>query len=162
MSSAEPLVRQAATRDLGAIARLINLAFEVERFFVTGNRISESEVAARMTSGVFLVVALADALMVGCVYAELHLDGRGYIGLLAVDPAYQGRGLGRLLMREAERHCLQARCAEVIITVVNLRTELPPFYRSLGYREQGTAPFTDDRATRDCHFIIMAKELKGG
>jgi hypothetical protein len=66
------------------------------------------------------------------------------------------------MMREAERHCLRAGCREVTITVVNLRTELPPFYRSLGYREQGTAAFTDDRATTACHFIIMTKSLAEG
>jgi hypothetical protein len=66
------------------------------------------------------------------------------------------------MMREAERHCRQARCTAVTITVVNLRSELPPFYRSLGYLEQGTAPFTDARAMKECHFIIMAKPLTEG
>jgi predicted N-acetyltransferase YhbS len=158
----EPRVRPAAARDVGAIARLINLAFAVERFFVTGDRISEADIRVRMTSGGFLVAERDDGLIAGCVYTELRAGGRGYIGLLAVDPAHQRSGLGRLMMREAEQQCLRAGCTSIIITVVNLRTELPPFYRRLGYREQGTAPFTDDRATADCHFIIMGKSLRQG
>jgi predicted N-acetyltransferase YhbS len=153
------VIRPATVLEVGAVARLINLAFEVERFFVTGDRIREADVNARMTSGAFLVADLGDGGIIGCVYAEQRVDGRGYIGLLAVDPAHQGSGLGRLLMRDAEQHCRQAGCTEVFITVVNLRTELAPLYRSLGYREQGTAPFTDERAITDCHFIIMAKPL---
>ena len=51
-------------------------------------------------------------------------------------------------------------CAGVDISVVDLRTELPPFYRRLGYVETGTAPFPDpERATRACHLIVMSKEL---
>jgi ribosomal protein S18 acetylase RimI-like enzyme len=114
-----------------------------------------------MTTRAFLVAERDGGAMAGCVYTERRDEGRGYVGLLAVDPAHQGSGLGRLLMREAERHCRRAGCTEIVITVVNLRTELPPFYRSLGYRERGTAPFTDSRATADCHFIIMGKPLIG-
>jgi hypothetical protein len=43
---------------------------------------------------------------------------------------------------------------------VNLRTELPPFYKTLGYVETGSAPFTDPRATRPCHMIVMTKDLE--
>jgi hypothetical protein len=44
--------------------------------------------------------------------------------------------------------------------IVNLRTELPPFYRRLGYAESGTAPFPDNgRAKQPCHFIRMSKPL---
>jgi hypothetical protein len=50
----------------------------------------------------------------------------------------------------------------VDIRVVNLRTELPPFYRRLGYVEQRTEPFTDPRAHRPCHFICMSKTLEPG
>jgi hypothetical protein len=48
----------------------------------------------------------------------------------------------------------------VDISVVDLRTELPPFYRRLGYVETGTAPFPDPaKAKRPCHFILMSKPL---
>lgn len=145
-----------------ALAMLVNRAFEVERFFVTGNRTSEQDIAAKFASGVFFVAEDRDRL-VGCVYAERREGGRGYIGLLAVDPARQGEGLGRQLMRVAEQHCVQAHCSEVIITVINLRTELMPFYAGQGYREQGTLPYSDThRATQPCHFVVMVKPLARG
>lgn len=138
---------------------LVNRAFEVERFFVTGDRTSERDIAAKFETGLFFVAEHRDRL-VGCVYTERREGGRGYIGLLAVDPARQGAGMGRHLMRLAEQHCIQARCTEVVITVINLRTELIPFYRSQGYREQGITPYTDThRATQPCHFLVMVKPL---
>lgn len=142
-----------------AIVMLVNRAFEVERFFVTGDRTSEQDIVGKLVSGVFFVAEHRDRL-VGCVYAERREKSRGYIGMLAVDPSRQGTGLGRQLMRVAEHYCLQAHCTEVIITVINLRTELMPFYGSQGYREQGTLPYSDThRATQPCHFVVMVKPL---
>jgi hypothetical protein len=46
------------------------------------------------------------------------------------------------------------------IHIVNLREELPPYYRRLGYAERGTLPFSaPERASRPCHFIVMTKPL---
>ncbi len=155
----DPQLRRAEPRDVPAITMLVNLAFEVERFFVTGTRTSEQDIAAKLRTGVFLVAEQRDRLL-GCVYTERREGARGYIGLLAVDPASQGTGLGRQLMRVAEHHCIQAHCTEVVITVINLRTELMPFYQSQGYRVLGTAPYTDThRATQPCHFVVMVKPL---
>jgi GNAT superfamily N-acetyltransferase len=152
-------LRRAEARDVSAIARLVNLAFEAERFFVTGDRTSERDIAGKLETGVFFLAEVRD-LLVGCVYVDRRAGGRGYIGMLAVDPARQRTGLGRRLMRIAEQHCVQAHCSEVLITVVNLRTDLMPFYHAQGYLETGVAPYSDThRATQACHFIVMAKSL---
>jgi hypothetical protein len=44
------------------------------------------------------------------------------------------------------------------IEVVNLRTELPPFYHRFGYAETETRPLPDP-AKLPSHFIVMRKEL---
>jgi predicted N-acetyltransferase YhbS len=111
-----------------------------------------------MAQGTFLV-AEEGGVPVGCIYVEQRGD-RGYFGLLAVDPAQHGKGVGRTLIRAAEDRFRRAGCRAVDISVVDLRTELPPFYRRLGYVESGTAPFSDpEKATRACHFILMSKPL---
>jgi GNAT superfamily N-acetyltransferase len=80
--------------------------------------------------------------------------------MLSIDPPRQGRGLGARLIAEAEDYCRRARCTEMELEVVNLRIELPPFYRRFGYVERGTRPFTDtERASQPCHFIVMSKPL---
>jgi predicted N-acetyltransferase YhbS len=154
-------LRAAGPADAGAIAALINAAFQVERFFIDGDRTNEDEVRRYMAQGTFLV-AEGDGAPVGCIYVEQRGD-RGYFGLLAVDPAQHGQGVGRTLIRAAEDRFRRAGCRAVDISVVDLRTELPPFYRRLGYVESGTAPFPDpEKATRPCHFILMSKPLTAG
>ena len=70
---------------------------------------------------------LAGSVMVG-------YDGhRGWVNYLAVDPAYQGQGLGRLLMREAERRLLAAGCPKVNLQVRTSNEHPVAFYRHLGY-----------------------------
>jgi ribosomal protein S18 acetylase RimI-like enzyme len=152
--------------DIPAIAEVINRAYRVEEFFVTGDRTSEEDVRTRMNppkSG-FLVVddevnATERRRLAGAVYFELRGD-RGYFGMLAVDPERQGLGLGRLLVTAAESHCRAASCDFLDIVMVNLRRELPAFYERLGYVPTGTAPFpSTDRLRQDAHLIIMTKPL---
>ena len=152
------VLRIATSADARAVTALINAAFQVERFFVDGDRTNEDEVRAYLAKGTFLL-AEQDGAPIGCVYVEQRGD-RGYFGLLAVDPARHGKGLGRSLIEAAEDRFRRAGCRAVDIQVVDLRTELPPFYRRLGYAETGTAPFpAEGRATRPCHFIRMSKPL---
>jgi GNAT superfamily N-acetyltransferase len=155
-----PSVRRAAGADAESLARLINRAYQVESFFVEGRRIEADEVARLAGSGHFLVLDRAGGGIAAAVY--LRFDGPcGFLGLLSVDPALQGLGLGRRLVGVAEAMCVAMGCTALGLEVVNLREELPPWYRRLGYREVGTAPFETARraATRACHFIRMEKAL---
>jgi predicted N-acetyltransferase YhbS len=157
--AAPPLpLRPATAADAPRIAALVNAAFAVERFFVEGDRTSAAEIASMMGRGSFLLAEDEDRL-VGCVYVEPRGES-AYLGLLSVDPARQAKGLGRWLVGAAEEHGRRAGARRMEMLIVNLRTELPPFYRRLGYAESGSAPFPDNgRATQPCHFIRMSKPL---
>lgn len=151
-------IRRATGADAQRITALVNLAFRVERFFVNGDRIDIEGIRALMGKGAFLL-AEDTAALAGCVYVELRGE-RGYFGLLAVEPSRQRRGLGRRLAREAEDYARAAGCRVMDIQTVNVRPELPPIYRKMGYVEAGTAPFPVEVVTkRACHFIIMSKAL---
>ena len=153
------VVRPSRDDEAEAVAALITCAYRVEDFFVTGDRTDATDVRRRMQHGEFLVLENPPGTLAGCVFVELRGD-RGYFGMLSVDPARQGEGFGRALVVAAESRCLSAGCHEVEIEVVNLRTELPPFYFRLGYTPEGTRPFPpDDRITQPCHFIVMTKPL---
>jgi len=80
--------------------------------------------------------------------------------MLSVDPQRQGSGLGKLLVGAAEDYTRNRGCGAMDNTVVNLRTELPPFYRKLGYEETGTAPLHEGmNVTQPAHLIRMSKPL---
>src|SRR5215204_2181430 len=152
-------IRMAEPADAAKITAVINSAFHiVEGFFVDGPRISQEEVEILLTKGAFLLAETDDKLN-GCVYVELRGE-RSYLGLLSVDPGSQQSGLGSLLMLVAEDHCRERGSRFMDIYIVNLRTELPPFYQRRGYVETGTTPFVEDVETKvPCHFINMSKPL---
>jgi GNAT superfamily N-acetyltransferase len=139
---------------------VINSAFRIaEEFFCFEDRITLEEVERLFTTGAFLLAEI-DRVLAGCVYVE-HKDGdRSYLGLLSVDPSQQQSGLGSLLMTAAEKHCREGGSRSIEIYIVNLRTELTPFYERRGYMETGTLPFPPDIQTKHpCHFITMEKPL---
>jgi GNAT superfamily N-acetyltransferase len=152
-------IRQAEARDVAALTRLINAAFAVERPFIEGNRVDEIGAGDYMVKGKFLIAEDA-AGMAACVYCELRGE-RGYLGLLGVEPRVQGTGLGRRMMQAAEDYFREAGCKEVELRVVNLREELPAFYRHLGYRETGIIehPPVQVPAKVPLHFVQMLKML---
>ncbi len=155
----QPLrLRTAAAADIEALVRLINSAFQVERFFIEGDRINAETVQRLMLLGQFLV-AEDDLGFSACVYIEPRGD-RGYLGLLSVDPARQRSGLGSRMVAAAEDHARAARLQFMDLRIVNLRQELPEFYRRMGYVVTGTSPFPPDTvAKQPCHFVNMSKSL---
>jgi N-acetylglutamate synthase-like GNAT family acetyltransferase len=153
-------LRFADESDLDALMQLVNRAFAVESFFITGERLTPERTRETMQTGRFLIAEEAGSLL-GCVYVELHGE-RGYLGLLSVDPARQKIGLGRQLVGAAEEFAREMGAREMDLTVVNLRTELPPFYQKLGYKIVGVEPIRAEmvpRVTQPCHFIRMSKPL---
>jgi len=154
--------RPATTDDVAALVRLINAAYRVEDFFVRGDRTSKEDVRARIAAphGSFLVIDAPEAhTLAGAVYVKIHGD-RGHFAMLAVDPERQGQGIARALVRAVEDHCLAAGCRYLDIDVVNLRSELPPFYEKLGFLPHGAAPFPDPtKLHRAAHVVLMTKPL---
>jgi GNAT superfamily N-acetyltransferase len=152
-------VRMAAAADAEAVMAVINAAFVVEKFFIDGDRVTVEMVSEFLVQGEFLIAG-DKAGVAACVYVEARGD-RGYLGLLSVDPTRQKTGLGRLLVAAAEEHCRARGCRAMDLRVVNLRLELPAFYRRLGYVENGTEDFPANEPTKlACHFVKMTKGLR--
>jgi ribosomal protein S18 acetylase RimI-like enzyme len=152
--------REAVAGDRPRLIPLINAAFSVERF-LEGTRTDEERLAAMMAKGSILVAEDSAGCLLASVYTELR-GKRGYMGMLAVDPAQQGRGLGRRTMEAAEELFREQGCEAIDIVVLSLRPELPPIYRRYGYVETGTEEFKTVRPLQpgvECHCITMSKQL---
>jgi GNAT superfamily N-acetyltransferase len=155
-----PAVREASEADAAGIAAVTNAAFAVETF-LEGLRTDAQRIVEMMRQGVFLACAGKNEQIVASVYIELR-RARGYFGMLAVDPLYQGKGFGARLVHAAEDYCRERGCAAMDISVLSLRPELLPFYHRLGYAEIGTEEFRPSRPMRagaECYSILMSKKL---
>jgi GNAT superfamily N-acetyltransferase len=162
-------VRLSEAADAGPITALINTAFrKAESFLVDRDRIDLASVQQFLATGKFLVAEdewaqnFAPRPILGCVYLERRGENgeRAYLGLLSVDPDRQREGMGAKLMAAAEEYCAQAGCQFMDLQIINVREELPRFYRRLGYVENGTAPLPPHiQPKQPCHFVKMSKPL---
>jgi ribosomal protein S18 acetylase RimI-like enzyme len=155
------MMRIATPADAESLAALINVAFRVEDFFKIGDRTSAAEVRELMRGGEFLILDAepGTGTMRGCLYLKCTGD-RAYFGMLSIGPGDQGKGHGARLIAAAEEAARGRGCRSMDIHIVNLREELPGYYRRFGYRESGTLPFSDpSRASLPCHFVVMTKSL---
>lgn len=152
-------VRFGERADTDALVALINIAFVPEQIAIEGDRINAEKIQIFFAKGKFVVLEDGQQI-VGCVYADVRAANRGYIGLLAVRPELQGRGLGRLLMSRAEEYLAGVGCEFADLRTISARTDLVPMYRHLGYVETGTAPMPPEVPLKiPCHFITMSKDL---
>lgn len=117
-----------------------------------------------------ILIAERDGAIVGCVRITDLGDGLSSLGLLAVDPAGQGAGLGRRLIAAAEAGArTRSSATRMEMTVIAQRAELIAWYERRGYVRTGeTRPFpaTDPRfglpRRDDLIFIVMEKKLTSG
>jgi GNAT superfamily N-acetyltransferase len=153
-------IRNAMANDIGEIIAVVNAAFAVESF-IDGTRTDEVRMIEMMEKGEFLVAEDSSGRTVASVYIEQR-GNRGYFGMLAVDPAHQGEGLGRLTIEAAENLSRERGCRWMDIRVLSLRPELLPFYEKIGYVETRREEFHPSRPLKEgfkCQSIVMSKRL---
>ena len=115
-------------------------------------------------AGTTLIVAEHGDELVGVVRVRVVRDraasGVATLGLLAVEPGRQGRGVGARLVAAAERTAAAAGCAQIDLAC-GRELGMDDFYSALGYgtiatdwgaRWGSTLPFT---------LVTMRKELRG-
>lgn len=80
----------------------------------------------------FLVADAGDGTVTGT--AMVGYEGhRGWVNYLAVADPARGTGLGRALMREAERLLIERGCPKLNVQVRTSNPEVIAFYERLGY-----------------------------
>src|SRR2546423_10914905 len=152
-------IREATAADADKVARIINVAFEIEREFRRGERTSPSEgvTSISMKHDIFLV-AEDRGRLVGAV--EVRVDGEaGYFGMLAVDAPVRRGGIGRPLVEAADAHCRSAGCSIMTMSTGENRTELIPYYEKMGYRVTAVEPSGSPAFKYPIRVVKMEKPL---
>ncbi len=160
LSFGMPTIRLAVAADLSEVLRVVNLAYQVEAFFIAGDRITTAELRERFErpGAEFLVIDGAEA---GRLVAAVHFEARGdhgWFGLLAVDPAAQRAGHARALMAAMAGRCQALGLPALQLEVVDLRTELPPFYAKFDFVEVARKPFPDSGKLMQAAVMVVMRK----
>ncbi|MDQ7826589.1 MAG: GNAT family N-acetyltransferase [Candidatus Eremiobacteraeota bacterium] len=85
-------------------------------------------------SGALHMMAYVDGVAAGTARLVATMKGQGKIGRVAVLKEYRGIGLGKLIMEALHR---EAALQGIETIALDAQVMVIPFYRALGYREQG-------------------------
>ncbi len=96
-------------------------------------RLSRTDILKRLKSCITYVDTAAGRLPVGFITLRVERDKRLSVDMLAVNPKFQGRGIGTRLMRQAERTAGERGCREVVLWVDEANTQAQAFYVRKGY-----------------------------
>lgn len=131
-------VRPMAQRDLAQVARLCGQLGYPTTPAQVGARFARLE---ESPDHAFFVAVDGEAVLGWIhlyVYTTLESDSSVEIGGLVVDERARRRGVGRLLMIEAERWATSRSCSRIRLRSNVVRTEAHAFYARLGYRTNKT------------------------
>jgi N-acetylglutamate synthase-like GNAT family acetyltransferase len=140
-------ISTATTSDIPAIVRLINSAYRgesskqgwtTEAELIEGDRMNADSMNDLINS--------PDALMrkcvshqhsiVGCVSLAIRANDL-YVSLLTVSPDIQAKGIGKLLLNDAEDMARNWGITQLSLDVISLRKELIDYYLRRGFKLTG-------------------------
>ena len=168
--------RRAMRPDVGGIVSLTNEAYRGENFggwtteaHLVGVQRTDAAVVEEVlaTPESMIVLAEIGSSLAGCI--QLTTQGSYVVlGMLAVRPELQGRGIGGLIIREAEGICRdELGAVEIRMHVLYMRSDIIAWYGRLGYRPNGERvpfPYGDERVgvpkRTDLEFAVLMKVLE--
>ena len=170
----------AGEAELGEVVALVNSAhrgdsarqgWANEADLLDGPRIDEPTLRVDLGRvGARLLVLRGDGAgeggaggLLGCVWVEPAGEGVWYLGMLAVRPDLQDRGLGRVVLAGAEAFARAHGARRVRMTVIGVRETLIAWYRRRGYAGTGeTQAFPGEPSRADLRFVVLEKVVQGG
>lgn len=170
-------IREAGAGDIASLLPLIEGAYRgegsrrgwtTEADLLAGQR-TDPEMLAEIISDPAQAILMAevDGDLVGSVLMADRGEGKGYLGMLSVDPARQAGGIGKALVKAVEAGVVERFGARRIeMQVFWQRDSLIAWYERMGYRRTGeTRPFPMDNPRMglplrdDLWFVVLEKDL---
>lgn len=153
------IFRQADSSDIEAIIRLVESAYRgessrqgwtTEADLLDGGRTFTEEVSAIIAAPDNKIILLEDAVqLLATVHIKKLTNSRAYLGMFAVLPSKQNRGIGKALLNYVENLAVTKwQCGEMELSVIRQRQELIGWYEKKGYQMTGEVrefPYGDER-----------------
>ena len=168
------MIANATLKDVSALNKLVNSAYRgdasrkgwtTEADLLDGTRTDENAIKEFFAEGGSTILKfLADEKIIGCVRLVKH-GHQLYLGMFAVDPTVQNKGVGKKILVAAEEEARKQNCQSIDMTVISERTELIDWYKRNGYVEVGEKkPMVFDNPSggipkKDLYFITLEKFL---
>ena len=145
-------IAKAEKRHAGQIAALVNSAYRgesskqgwtTEADLLAGRRTDTEEILQLITTDASMfLLCKAEAGLIGSVHLQKQNE-QLCLGMFAVSPFLQGRGIGKQLLLAAEQAAQEAWGVDKsMMSVIASRSELIAFYERRGYRRIGVSkPF---------------------
>ncbi|RNL55874.1 GNAT family N-acetyltransferase [Pedobacter jejuensis] len=142
-------ITTATIEDVAKLNQLINFAYRgseskkgwtTEADILDGIRIDESSLIENFNNSAINILKYTDedGQILGTVCLEVKHPIL-YLGMFAVSPISQGKGIGKALLKEAEVFAKQSGCNTIAISVISSRTELIDWYAGKGYVHTGNS-----------------------
>ena len=156
----------ANNQDLSNLSAFVNRAYRGETArqgwtheadLLDGTRVEESLLAEEQARGVKYVLALQESELVGCYHFEMKDSATAYVGMITVDPAKQGQGVGKDLLADATSRARQLGAQLLKLTVLSDRKELIEYYQRRGFMFTGEKI---DFVTEDVRYGVPKKNLQ--
>ena len=166
----------ASSADLASLHALVERAYRGETAragwsheadLLTGERTNVAELQSYLDAGEHLLVWRDGGVIRACVRLVQLSGDLVYLGMLTVDPALQGEGLGKKLLAAAETYAReQLGASRMEMQVFSRRRELLSFYDRRGFKPTGERrpfPYTEwpDAGAQydDLEFTVLEKSL---
>lgn len=159
------------------LVKLVNSAYRgesskkgwtTEADILDGQRIDEEGIRALINKEDSVILVAEDddnGQLLGCVHLEKQND-QCYLGMLTVSPILQGKGIGKMMLIEAEALAQFWDCTKIVMTVISKRKELIAWYQKHGFRNTGETkpfPYGDERfgipKVQDLEFVVLEKKV---
>ena len=170
-----PAAAAEATALVNELAALVNSVYALaeEGLWADGTPRTTPEGMAALIAAGQIAVARADARIVGAVRIQRQDTGAAEFGMLVTDPSHRGQGVGRELVRFAERWSREQGVDTMQLEVLVPRHWSHPskeflkaWYTRIGYRPVRTGQFEESypelapHLATPCDFVIYHKSLR--
>ncbi len=168
------MISKATPNDIPALNNLVNSAYRgdssrkgwtTEADLLDGTRTDEKTITDFFKDPNSTILKYVEAeQLLGCVRL-VNRGGHLYLGMFAVDPVQQAKGIGKKLLVAAEEVALKQNCKSIDLTVISVRAELIAWYKRHGYVETGEKkPMVFDSPAggapkKELYFITLQKNL---
>lgn len=140
-------ISHAISEDIKELNKLVNSAYRgeesrkgwtTEAEILDGIRIDEAALEVLLTRPEIVVLKCMD--INGQILGTVCLEVKGhqlYLGMFAVSPQFQDNGIGKALLKTAEKYAIENKCDRIVISVISTRKELISWYERHGYVATG-------------------------